>query len=100
MLSPQDAHIVRDDSEIVGLRILLDDDALAEFAAESLALSNVVEARCDYVRYKPKRNCLARFRVLVSGGQADDFYAIAYRVTDRAKIEKAPPAIVTRDLGI
>ena len=57
------------------LRILLDDDALAEFAGQFLSSSHVREARCEYLRYKPKQNCLARFRVFSADGRASDFYA-------------------------
>ena len=93
MLSPDDADLVRRDPSIPGLDVLLDNDALASFAAESLLVPNVVEACSEYVRYKPRQNCLARFRVF-SSERVHDFYAIAYRPVDQAKLSKARGATV------
>jgi aminoglycoside phosphotransferase (APT) family kinase protein len=94
MLSPHDAQLVRGDCDVVGLGILLDNEALTNYAAEFLSLPDVVEARCEYVRYKPGQNCLARFRVFDSHGEENDFYAIAYRAVDAAKLRKTRQATV------
>src|SRR5262245_57474024 len=100
MLSFDDSTIVRNDPEVFGLRTLLDDDALTEFATESLSVPDLVEAHCEYVRYKPRQNCLAKFRIRDSRGITTDYYAIAYRALDCAKISKARQAIITPNLGM
>src|SRR5262245_44651897 len=97
MLSPHDAEIVNRDHDIPGLHILLDDEALALFVAEFLSLAEGVRAECDYLRYKPGQNCLARFQVLGSA-HPQRFYAIAYRPADLVKVQKAHGAIISTDM--
>jgi aminoglycoside phosphotransferase (APT) family kinase protein len=97
MLALHDAQIVDRDPDIRGLRILLDDESLAMFAAKFLSTAKVERAECDYLRYKPGQNCLARFRVLGSG-QPQHFYAVAYRPSDLVKVQKVRGAFTSTEL--
>ena len=88
MLAEADAQIVARDPAIPGLRLLLDDTALAEAVAAAVPIIDLAQAHVDYLRYKPGTNCLARIQLQTSCGQLMA-YAFAYRSGSDDKFGKA-----------
>jgi Ser/Thr protein kinase RdoA (MazF antagonist) len=88
MLSRADAEIVRRESALPGLEILLDPDALADALAEALPAAGVRYARVDYLRYKPGTSCLAGGFVDTMAGRVR-LYFRAHRRDALDKLGKA-----------
>ena len=88
MLAEADAQFVARDPAIPGLRLLLDDTALAEAIAAAVPIIDLAQAHVDYLRYKPGTNCLARIQLQSSCGQSMA-YAFAYRSGSDDKFGKA-----------
>ncbi|MFV2069794.1 MAG: phosphotransferase, partial [Pirellulales bacterium] len=86
MASSDDADLIRRDGRLPGLTHLLDPDAMA--AALRAAGVDVSWIACDYLRYKPRTNCVAalRWRVARRNGTG---YAKAYPKEAREKITAA-----------
>ena len=89
MLSPRtdDLDIVRRDSGLPGLGLILDPGQMLERISRHPMLESVEELELDYVRYKPGMNCLGRYRFLVDGKPAWA-YAKAFSNESRAKLDK------------
>lgn len=88
MISREDLALVERDSAIPGLACLLDPEQMTNLLRSIDGLQSVSDLNIAYLRYKPGRNCLARFECRV-GGQTITAYAKAHRQGSEAKLEKA-----------
>src|SRR5687768_106194 len=88
VLSPFDADLVRRDTALPGLGIVLDPEALVDVLRRSLPGADLGSVRATYVKYKPGTNCLAGYQLTVSG-RVVDLYAKAYGVHASRKLQKA-----------
>lgn len=88
MLTPANADLVRRDSEILGLRLLLDSEALHAALREIAPGADLRSTKVRYLRYKPGVNCLAAATLNV-GGVEVACHAKAYRMADAEKLHKA-----------
>jgi aminoglycoside phosphotransferase (APT) family kinase protein len=88
MLSPADAQLVRRDTQLPGLGVLLDADAFAERLARQSPELGIESLALTYVRYKPGTNCIADYHVRTSDGETR-LHAKAYSPEATAKLNKA-----------
>lgn len=63
MLSAGDQALVARDREIPGLCTLLDPERLADLLQAVGEFEGPLQLECNYIRYKPGVNCIARFRI-------------------------------------
>ncbi len=61
------SDLVRRDSNLPGLELLLDPTRLLESLNGHLDAGRVEDIRLDYLRYKPGMNCLGRYQLRVAG---------------------------------
>lgn len=97
--STGDAGVAARDRALPGLAVLLDDDAFAALLDAQVPRAGVLAVRSTYLRYKPGTNCLARYRVTLTGeddGVRDiELYARAeplHELEKLAKVERRAPA--------
>ena len=105
----EDLDLIRRDSAIPGLGLLLDSGQLLERIAPHPAFESVSDLDLDYVRYKPGMNCLGRYR-LARNGEPAWAYAKAFSGESLAKLDKvrqlldedtgARPIVVLPDWGL
>ncbi len=88
MLTSGDAAICRWDSALPTLRVLLDDEALAEALAEAAPDAGIERVHVRYVRYKPGTNCIAAFAVQTRNGLVEG-YAKAFGAHAAAQLARA-----------
>ena len=88
MLAPADAELVKRDSHIPGLALLLDPDLFATALGEHLSAITAEGAQARFVWYKPGMSCLASYRVGV-GGKELNLYAKAHRTLSPEKLSAA-----------
>lgn len=89
MLSPDDAGLVRRDSALPGLAVLLDPNALAEVVQQSVPGVKLGGVQINYVRYKPGVSCLVGY-TLDAAGTAIETYAKTFQRDDLMKLRKRP----------
>ena len=87
MLSLLDADFVRRDPEIPGLGLTLDSEALVDRLASYLPNLNFGNAYSNYIRYKPKTNCLVGYQIEVNGEEID-IHVKALGFDDHGKFKK------------
>lgn len=68
MLHPDDDRLARRDQAIADLRVLLDDERLAEELDRARPELGIRSARVGYLRYKPGTSCIAGVDLDVDGG--------------------------------
>lgn len=88
------SDLVRRDSGIPGLALLLDPDRLITGLKSSLDVSQVESISLNYLRYKPGMNCLARYELQV-GGHSITAHAKALGEDAANKISKSMERPVT-----
>jgi tRNA A-37 threonylcarbamoyl transferase component Bud32 len=88
VLSPFEADLVRRDSGLPGLAIVLDPEAFVGALQRSLPTADLGPARITYVKYKPGTNCLVGYRLTVAGTVVD-VHAKAYGANAAKKLQKA-----------
>src|SRR4051794_18359888 len=88
MLSPADADLVRRDTALPGLAMMLDPGAFAEALCATARTARPDMARITYVRYKPGTSCLIGYR-MEWPDQAADVTATACSSAARDKVTKA-----------
>lgn len=97
MLSTADAGVVRRDSALSGLGLVLDPEALADRINHIFVEAAVESARLLSARYRPSTNCLSLFEITASGSTFL-LYAKAYLNEDLEKfksprIRRAMPGV-------
>lgn len=88
MLLSADADIVWRDTALPELRTLLDPEAFVEAIKPHVPDFEPGSARVVYLKYKPRTNCLAAYKVAV-GGREVDVYAKTFGPDSEVKIENA-----------
>jgi tRNA A-37 threonylcarbamoyl transferase component Bud32 len=88
VLSPLDADLARRDPALPGLAIVLDPESFVGALQRSLPHAELGSACITYVKYKPGMNCLAGYRLTVTG-EVIDVYAKAYGSNASMKLQKA-----------
>jgi Ser/Thr protein kinase RdoA (MazF antagonist) len=88
MLLAADADLIARDSNLPGLRILLDPELFCEIIQEQLPSVHLNSIQPSYLRYKPGTSCLAGYQVMVNG-LAIDLHATAYRSKEQPKLLKS-----------
>lgn len=83
---PADRSLIRRDSQIPGLAILFDVDALATALQPHLP-DNIESIRSTYVRYKHGTNCLVAYELNVAGITIP-IYAKAFGTNSQNKLQK------------
>ena len=87
-MRPEDRALAVRDSELPGLALLLDDDAVAAALSEQLPAVGVRAVRSTYIRYKPGTNCLVAFEIDTADGPRLA-YGRAEHQDDEPKLRKA-----------
>lgn len=82
------ADLVRRDSRIPGLALMLDPERLLAALQTQMDINRVESIRLNYLRYKPGMNCLARYAIQ-AGGLAISAYAKAHGQDARIKADKS-----------
>ena len=82
------SDLIRKDSSIPGLGLLLDPARLLEGLHTQLDISRVDSIKLNYLRYKPAMNCLARYE-LHTHGQTICAYAKAHGQDAGIKVDKS-----------
>lgn len=82
------ADLVRRDSRIPGLGLMLDPDRLLTSIRGEWDISRVEDIKLVYLRYKPGMNCLARYQ-LYGDGFTFSAYAKAYGQAATSKMDKS-----------
>jgi aminoglycoside phosphotransferase (APT) family kinase protein len=85
MLPPAEQDLVRRDLALPGLAILLEEEAFLGVLRQAHPNVDVRAARLNYVRYRPRTNCLAAYSV-DAAGQTVDVYAKAWSREDCGKL--------------
>ena len=86
MLTPHDRALIKRDSDLPGLEVLLEPAAfLAELSGAGL--TGLEDAHITYLRYKPRRSLLVAYRLRTQGREIH-LYAKAHRADARAKLVK------------
>ncbi|HYO48275.1 MAG TPA: hypothetical protein VEW94_00380, partial [Chloroflexia bacterium] len=88
MLSTHNDDLVRRDTAIPGLGVLLDPDAFLAALSSCLPEGGLSAAHPTYVRYKPGMNCLVGYRLEVEGAKVAA-YAKGHRADARDQLDKA-----------
>jgi aminoglycoside phosphotransferase (APT) family kinase protein len=88
MINREDLALVKRDAAIPGLACLLDAEQLTHRLRSIDGLRSITDLGISYLRYKPGRNCLARFDCRLAG-QTISAYAKAHRHGSETKLEKA-----------
>jgi hypothetical protein len=71
MLSAAESDLVRRDTAIPGLALVLDPDAFLAALRRAAPAADPRTARITYVRYKPRTYCLVAYSVALAGGGLD-----------------------------
>jgi ABC-type transport system involved in Fe-S cluster assembly fused permease/ATPase subunit/aminoglycoside phosphotransferase (APT) family kinase protein len=87
-LSPAEEALVRRESDLPGLAVVLDPERMRSRLASLLPEAGVSAVRAVYLRYKPRTSCLVSYRVATPGGELD-VHATARARFDAEKLEKA-----------
>lgn len=85
MLSPGERSLVRRDTQLPGLGLLLDPSAFLGALRQALPGGGVVSARLEYLRYKPGTNLLAGYRARIAD-QDVVLHAKTYPASDAGKV--------------
>lgn len=63
MLTTENQLVSQRDNRLPGLRVLLDPDAIAHYWSAKLGSKHSLKVKIDYVRYKPRRRCIAMYQL-------------------------------------
>ncbi|MGY6529414.1 MAG: phosphotransferase family protein [Cyanobacterium sp.] len=98
MLLPADDYLIRRDLDLVGLRLLLDTDALATTLLAQFPHLNLNQVKKTYIRYKPATSCIVSYELTIA---QKTVLAYAKAVTNQDKLEKyvQRPGVI-QDCGI
>src|SRR5437870_4641872 len=100
MLSAAETELVRRDSAIPGLALVLDPDAFAAALRKAAPQADLRSAQIAYARLKPRRYCRVTYRLDVAGAPLD-VDVRACRPEDLASwLEEGNGSIVSGPLGL
>jgi Ser/Thr protein kinase RdoA (MazF antagonist) len=88
MLSSHDDEIVRRDSFMPGLAIVLDAEAFLNVLRDITGEKGISAVQPNYLRYKPHITCLVGYEVSLDGSKVA-VHARAYASSQRERLEKA-----------
>ncbi len=87
MLTAGELRLIREDTGLPGLAVLLDTRRFADFLRARLPVDAVSVAAKRYIRYKPRTNCLVGYDVELNGSPVF-VYARALAASGRIKLAK------------
>ncbi|MCA9840231.1 MAG: aminoglycoside phosphotransferase family protein [Trueperaceae bacterium] len=85
---PTDLELIRRDTELPGLGLLLDAEVMLAHFQKAFPERGYSDLQILYVRYKPQTSCLVRLELETSGG-LEQAYASAYQTDNHDKFSKA-----------
>jgi hypothetical protein len=88
MLTPHDADLVRRDSALPGLAVLLDGEAFIDALCSALALAKAPTVRITRLEYRPGALCRVAYEMQWAG-QTALAYGVAYRTDAHEKLQAA-----------
>lgn len=97
MLSQPDAALARRDPNLSGLATLFNPQAFVDLLRHASCRIETTSADCQYIRYKPRISCMARYTIQ-HGGRSVDVYAKAYAANSRSKLEKVRQRVTVPSL--
>ncbi len=83
-----DTNLVRQESAMPGLGLLLDETRMQEFLARRFPEHEISPVRSCYARYKPGTSCIVSYRMRVDG-KAIRFYARCHNPRGAIKLDNA-----------
>lgn len=88
MLFPGESDLIRRDSALKGLRIVLDPERLAETLRPHVHNNQLCGVKVKYVRYKPETSCLVSYHMELGDGTSQEVYAKAVKNDAVNKLRK------------
>jgi len=76
-LNDADHALIARDTDLPGLGLLLDEEALLDEVGRQMPAADVARIRIDYLRYKPGTSCMAGLRVIDTLGRTQHAFARA-----------------------